>query len=127
MLLDTHTLLWAVTAPYRLGPSARPLISNVENRLLVSAASAWEIATKHRLGKLPEADAIVGNFAGVVARLRSDELPVTSDHALLAGRLDWQHRDPFDRVLAAQAMKSGVPLITDDAQLRSLPGLATIW
>lgn len=127
MLLDTHALLWAVTAPDRLGPDARGFVADVDNRLLVSAVSAWELATKQRLGKLPDADAIVGNFAGVVARLRATELPVSSDHAILAGRLDWHHRDPFDRMLAAQAMVEGVPLLTDDAALRGLPGLATTW
>ncbi len=99
----------------------------MQTRLLVSAASAWEIATKHRLGRLPDADAIVGNFAGVIGRLRAAELPVSCDDAILAGRLDWHHRDPFDRMLAAQAMIAGVPLVTDDAELRGLPGLPTVW
>lgn len=126
-MLDTHTLLWAVTAPARLGPAARPLIASTQTQLLVSAASAWEISTKHRLGKLPGADAIVSNLGGVLARLRTTELSVSCEHAILAGRLTWHHRDPFDRMLAAQAMIAGVPLVTDDAALRDLPGLATIW
>lgn len=102
-------------------------MATTSTRLLVSAASAWEIATKHRLGKLPAADAIVGNLTAVMARLRATELSVSCGHAMLAGGLEWAHRDPFDRMLAAQAMIEGVPLATDDESLRRLPGLSTVW
>jgi len=95
--------------------------------LVVSAVSAWEIATKHRLGKLPQADALVGAYAHHLDRLGAERLPVTEDHALLAGRLPWPHRDPFDRMLAAQAMTESIPLVTNDSAFESIPSVARIW
>jgi PIN domain nuclease of toxin-antitoxin system len=126
-LLDTHTLLWALTDPARLGDEARRVVSARASRLVVSAASAWEIATKQRLGRLPQADALVGAYPRHLDRLGVLRLPVSEEHALLAGRLEWHHRDPFDRVLAAQAMIESLTLVTNDAAFPGLPGLATLW
>ena len=126
-LLDTHTLLWALTEPTRLGARARPIVAARSSSLVVSAASAWEISTKQRLGKLPRADALVGGYAHHLDRLGVDRLPITEEHALLAGSLQWTHRDPFDRMLAAQAMIESLTLVTEDSALASLPGLATVW
>lgn len=126
-LLDTHVLLWALTAPERLSPKTLQVISSRSSELVVSAASAWEIATKNRLGKLPQADAIVGAYQRHLSRLGVEQLPIEAEHALLAGRLDWQRRDPFDRMLAAQAMTESLTLITADAVFESLSGLATLW
>ena len=106
-LLDTHVMLWALTEPTRLGPTARDVIENRSSRLVVSAVSAWEITTKHRLGAI--------------------RLSVTEDHALLAGRLDWKHRDPFDRMLAAQAMIESLVIITGDPAFAGCPGVPTLW
>ncbi|HEX2704310.1 MAG TPA: type II toxin-antitoxin system VapC family toxin, partial [Candidatus Lustribacter sp.] len=103
-LLDTHTLLWALTDPASLGDGAAQVVRDADQTLVVSAASAWEIATKQRLGRLPHADAIVATYARHLRRLGAEPLPITDEHALLAGDLDWGHRDPFDRILAAQAM-----------------------
>jgi PIN domain nuclease of toxin-antitoxin system len=126
-LLDTHALLWALTAPDRLGGTARGHIEDPATELLVSAASAWEVAAKHRLGKLPQADVLVRGYATHLSRLGARSVDVTAEHALLAGGLEWDHRDPFDRMLAAQCMLLGVGLITRDAVFASMPGVRTAW
>jgi PIN domain nuclease of toxin-antitoxin system len=127
LLLDTHALLWALAEPHRLSAHAADLIKAPTTGLVVSAVSAWEIATKHRLGKLPGAGPIVAGFAAHLASLRVEELPVRSAHALLAGSFVLEHRDPFDRMLAAQAMLEGLPLLSDDPAFAAFPGLETIW
>ncbi|WP_449281876.1 type II toxin-antitoxin system VapC family toxin [Leucobacter sp.] len=126
-LLDTHALLWALTDPVRLGPEARELIAARASPLVVSAVSAWEIATKRRLGKLPQADVLVGAYSRHLDRLGAERMPVAEDHALLAGGLGWEHRDPFDRMLAAQAMVESMTLITHDRVFSELPGVAVRW
>lgn len=126
-LLDTHVMLWALTDPTRLGQTARDVIENRSSRLIVSAVSAWEITTKHRLGKLPQADVLLGGYAKHLDRLGAIRLSVTEDHALLAGRLDWNHRDPFDRMLAAQAMIESLVIITGDPAFAGCPGVPTLW
>ena len=126
-LLDTHVALWALTEPDRLGRAAREVIENRSSRLVVSAVSAWEIATKHRLGKLPQADVLLGAYGKHLDRLGVVRLPVDEDHALLAGRLDWDHRDPFDRMLAAQAMIEALVIITGDPAFAGCPGVPTLW
>ena len=126
-LLDTHVMLWALTEPTRLGRTARDLIENRSTRLVVSAVSAWEITTKHRLGKLPQADVLLGAYAKHLDRLGAIRLSVTEDHALLAGRLDWNHRDPFDRMLAAQAMIESLVIITGDPAFAGCRGVPTLW
>lgn len=126
-LLDTHALLWALTDPPRLGSEAHRIVAARSSHLVVSAATAWEIGTKQRLGKLPQADALVGGYARHLDRLGAIRLPITEEHALLAGRLEWPHRDPFDRMLAAQAMLESLTLLTNDEALTNLPGLATAW
>jgi PIN domain nuclease of toxin-antitoxin system len=126
-LLDTHVTLWALTEPTRLGRTARELIENRSSQLVVSAVSAWEIATKHRLGKLPQADVLLGAYAKHLDRLGVMRLSVAEDHALLAGRLEWNHRDPFDRMLAAQALMESMVIITGDPAFDGCPGVATLW
>ena len=126
-LLDTHVMLWALTEPARLGRGAREVIENRSSRLVASAVSAWEIATKHRLGKLPQADVLLGAYTKHLDRLGVIRLPVAEDHALLAGRLDWDHRDPFDRMLAAQAMIESLVIITGDPVFAGCPGVPTLW
>ncbi|MBL5973045.1 MAG: type II toxin-antitoxin system VapC family toxin [Candidatus Leucobacter sulfamidivorax] len=126
-LLDTHALLWAITDPDRLGAEVRRTIADRSNPLVVSAVSAWEIATKQRAGKLPQADVLVGAYSRHLDRLGVERLPVTEEHALLAGSLQWEHRDPFDRMLAAQAMLESMPIVTGEAAFAELSGVATVW
>ena len=126
-LLDTHVVLWALTDPTRLGRAAHEVIEKRSSRLVVSAVSAWEIATKHRLGKLPQADVLLSAYSKHLDRLGVIRLPVAEDHALLAGRLDWNHRDPFDRMLAAQAMVESLVIITGDPAFAGCPGVPTLW
>jgi PIN domain nuclease of toxin-antitoxin system len=115
LLLDTHILLWAALEPARLRPHLRCLLEDTGNTLLVSAVSALEIATKHRLGKLPGAADLLSQYAFVLGELGASELPVTTAHALKAGSWITPHRDPFDRVLAAQASVERLPLVSVDA------------
>jgi PIN domain nuclease of toxin-antitoxin system len=126
-LLDSHTLLWALGQPDALGTQARTVIEDRAEELYVSSVTAWEIATKWRLGKLPYVDAVVAGYERHVHRLAVIELPVTSAHALLAGTLGWEHPDPFDRMLAAQAMLEGLTLITKDPAFADLPQLPVLW
>jgi len=127
VLLDTHALFWAVREPHRLSAEAHDVMSDASVPLLVSAASAWEMATKHRLGRWPEISDFVRNFDRKLQRLGAQPLAVSVEHALAAGGLEWAHRDPFDRVLAAQAMREGVTLVTKDRAFSALPGLSTLW
>ncbi|SNS90697.1 PIN domain nuclease, a component of toxin-antitoxin system (PIN domain) [Micrococcales bacterium KH10] len=126
-LLDTHTLLWALTDPSRLGPDARRIILDRSCVLVASAVSAWEISTKHRLGKLPQADVLLAGYARHLDRLGVTRLPITEDHSLLAGTLQWEHRDPFDRMLAAQAMIESLTFLSNDEAFSGLAGLKIKW
>jgi PIN domain nuclease of toxin-antitoxin system len=125
-LLDTHALLFWLFNDRRLSAPARGMIADPSNRIVVSSASAWEIATKHRLGKLPGADALVSDIAGWVQKAGFAELPVTIAHAQRAGSWESGHRDPFDRMLAAQSATEGIPLVTSDPALAAF-GVTVVW
>ena len=127
VLLDTHVFFWALVAPDRLSNAAQSAIEDPASELIVSAVSAWELATKHRIGKLEAAGPIVLTYERQVADLGAQQLSVSTSHALLAGTLDWDHREPFGRLLAAQSMAEGIPLITKDSAFATLPGIHTIW
>jgi PIN domain nuclease of toxin-antitoxin system len=121
LLLDTHLLLWAAGRPERLPPAARRLISDVENELLFSAASLWEIAIKRGLGRedfqvdprLLRRGLLENGYA---------DLPVTGEHAVALDGLPPIHKDPFDRILIAQAMVEGIALLTVDPLVARYPG-----
>ena len=124
LLLDTHALVWWVEGSHLLSPAARGAIE--ENEILVSAASAWEIATKFRLGKLPSAQRMARNFAAEIAEESFEALPVTVEHALLAGSLDISHKDPFDRLLIAQARIERVKLVSNETRFDSF-AVERVW
>ena len=113
-LLDTHILLWWLFDDPKLDVVCRDIIRNPKNRILVSSASAWEIATKYRIGKLPEAKELVGAYPQTLREARFLELSITATHALRAGNLPIDHRDPFDRMLMAQAELEDLPILTYD-------------
>jgi PIN domain nuclease of toxin-antitoxin system len=117
-LLDTHALVWWWTDNRRLPGPARDVIADPDNAVFVSAATAWEIATKYRLGKWQEVERLVADFEALVLQSRFTGLPISLAHARLAGTLVGQHRDPFDRMLIAQARLEGAALITGDAIFR---------
>ncbi len=125
-LLDTHTLLWWWSDDPRLSLAAREAIGNEDNLVLVSAASAWEIATKHRIGKLPGAEGLLVRFHDLVLADGFEHLPMSHLHALRAGTSAAAHRDPFDRMLAAQAQLEGAVLVSADAALRAFP-VTLLW
>jgi PIN domain nuclease of toxin-antitoxin system len=114
LLLDTHALLWWLFDDARLTTSARLAIADPDTDVLVSAASAWEIATKHRLGKLPEAEDVAARLPAYLRKARFRRLGIGVDHALAAGALPGPHRDPFDRMLMAQAHIEDIPIVTND-------------
>ena len=109
-----------------MSTTAGRVIGEPTNEILASAASAWEIATKRRIGKLPEAASIVEDFPQVLRESRFRELPVTVGHALAAGALSGPHRDPFDRMLIAQSRSDGIPIVTTDPVFARY-GVEVIW
>lgn len=120
LLLDTHVLLWAAGEPTRLSAAARRLLNDADNELMFSAASLWEIAIKRTLGR--------DDFRAEPRLLRRGlldngyvELPITSQHAVGIDALPPLHRDPFDRLLIAQALAEGITLVTSDAQVARYP------
>lgn len=126
VLLDTHTLLWAVLSPKSLSRRAATVIASQANEIIVSAASAWEIATKVRLGKLRGGEALELNFLDVMVTAGYSLLSIDAATALRAGRLAGQHRDPFDRVLAAHALLEDIPILSNDEQLDSF-AVRRLW
>lgn len=116
-LLDTHTLIWAVYDQDPLSKFARQILQSPGNEMVVSAASAWEIATKHRLGKLHGAKVLAENFISVVTLSGYSFLAISPEHALRAGQMPGDHKDPFDRMIAAQAIHEDIPLLSNDPQL----------
>lgn len=127
LLLDTHTFVWAISAPHRLGEEGHRAIALRRTTVHVSSATAWEMAIKFRSGRWPEVAPVVADFAGMVGRLKGEQLPITAEHALRAGGLAWDHADPFDRMLAAQALATGATLVTQDAAFAGLGGLSVLW
>ncbi|RRA48809.1 type II toxin-antitoxin system VapC family toxin [Acidipila sp. EB88] len=125
-LLDTHTLLWTVLDPSHLSETVRSLVEAPQNQVYVSAASSWEIATKYRLGKLPVAEPLLQGFEEQLEHAGFSLLSITSEQARLAGSFDAKHRDPFDRVLAAQAILEELVLLSLDQQLDQF-GVRRIW
>lgn len=125
-LLDTHALLWAVLDPDSLSRRAAAVIADDANVVAVSAASAWEIATKVRIGKLPDAADMEREFFQVIDEAGYVLLSIDASDALRAGRLDGDHRDPFDRMIAAQAIARDIPVLSNDTRLDAF-GVRRLW
>jgi len=126
LLLDTHTFLWWLAGDDALSSTARSAIEDEHNDIFVSAASAWEIATKHRIGKLPGVAAIVGNLDGAVTDQGFSALPISLRHGQAAGILPGPHQDPFDRMLIAQSMIEDMVLVSNE-QLFDAYGVRRLW
>jgi len=126
LLLDTHALLWWLDGDRRLSRKARTAIGAEINSVIVSAASAWEITTKARLGKLPGAIDVAADVAGCVAGQGFSTLDITILHAQRAGRLPGDHRDPFDRMLIAQAQLEDLSLVSDNRVFDTY-GVTRFW
>ena len=125
-LLDTHVVLWLLGDATRVPPRVRRVLADRGNELLVSAISPLEIATKARLGKLDEGDLLLQTWSQRMADLDATELPMRWEHARTAGALRWSHRDPFDRVLVAQAACDGLQLVTTDRTITSYSGVGVL-
>ena len=126
LLLDTCTLLWAWGRPGRLSRRLQGLLRDPHNQVWVSAASAWELATKHRVGRFPTGGPILAEWDDRLARDGFRQLAISSRHALRAGSLPGAHRDPFDRMIAAQGLLEALRVATPDPEIAAL-GADTVW
>ena len=126
ILLDTHALVWWLYTPSKLSQRAGSMIADPMNEVLASPASAFEIALKYRVGKWPEVAALALGFSEIVAAQRMTIIAVTASHASTAGSLPGAHRDPFDRMLAAQSMLEAAPILTVDLMIGEL-GATILW
>lgn len=128
LLLDTHALIWWFAGDARLSPAARVAVEDPAHPKLVSAASAWEIATKHRLGRLPEVDGtgLMRDLSGAIASAGFEPLPIMLADAQAAGRLPEPCRDPFDRMLIAQALERDLALVSIEAPFDAY-GVTRVW
>ena len=126
VLLDTHALLWWLSDDAALTRSARRTIADTKKTLIVSAASALEIATKVRLGRLPSANDLAADFSGHLDRDGFELLGISAEHGIRAGLLPGPHKDPFDRMLIAQAQAENMPIITNETIFESY-GVRRIW
>ncbi len=126
ILLDSHAFVWFLTDDRKCSPQAREAIMASDAAVFVSAASAWEIATKVRAGKWPEATEIAHSLDRFLSERDFNGLAVTIEHGALAGFLPGAHRDPFDRMLAAQAIVEDMPLVTADPAFRGF-AVNVLW
>ena len=126
ILLDTHTIVWVMNDDPRLSPAARSAVASPANPVFASAASIWEAATKFRLGRFPQAALLVDNPRRILESLEIETIDISIEHARLAGSFVGSHKDPFDRMLAAQALLESMTLASIDAVFDSL-SVARLW
>lgn len=126
LLLDTHALIWWFLDSPRLPDALKGIIDEPANTIFVSAATAWEITTKHRIGRFQEAEELALNLPAYLGEWRFAPMPITVEHGYRAGLLPGPHRDPFDRMLAAQAICENLGLVTADPAMAAL-GAEVIW
>lgn len=126
LLLDTHTFIWWMTNDRALPASAREMIGREDNDIFLSAATAWEMAIKHKIGKLPIVAGFIADVPGAMEAEGFIELPVSVVHGQLAGALDGHHKDPFDRMLIAQALCEDLTLVSNETRFDAY-GVTTLW
>lgn len=126
LLLDTHALLWWLAGDDQLTLKARQAIADRRHEIIVSAASAWEVTTKHRLGKLPGAGPLAVDFAREIRAQGFTALPIELSHAQVAGAIPGGHRDPFDRMLIAQARAEHLAIVSNESLFDDY-GVTRIW
>lgn len=126
LLLDTHALLWLAMGDERLPARLRTRLEDRSVPLFASAVSAMEITTKHRIGKLPQAGLLAHDFSGSIRQLGLTPLPITVEEAELAGRMQGEHRDPFDRLLIAQGLLNTLTLVSNETVFDAF-GVARLW
>ena len=126
LLLDTHVLLWWLLEPSRLSAQARRSVASRHNDVWVSVATGWEILTKYRIGKLPSIGGLAANLFQEVQEEGFEPLSITFQHACLAGSFTHAHRDPFDRMLAAQSLLENLQLVSADPAFDQF-GIERIW
>ena len=126
LLLDTHALIWWFAGDPTLSNDAQMAISDPANEVFVSAASAWEIATKFRIGRLPHAAALAADLSVAITGQGFLELPISLQHGQTAGSLPGPHRDPFDRMLISQALISDLALVSNEAVFDHY-GVRRLW
>lgn len=112
-LLDTNALLWLVSNPDRISPAVREALADQANELIVSAASAWEVAIKTRIGRL-NGGPLLSAWSETLRAMSATDLAIDAADAIVAGQLNWEHRDPFDRMIVAQAVRRGLTIVTSD-------------
>ncbi|TAM99673.1 MAG: type II toxin-antitoxin system VapC family toxin [Rhizobiaceae bacterium] len=126
LLLDTHALFWWLYFPEFLPAKVSGILSDPDVRVFASAVSAYEMSYKHHRGCWPEVEPLVGAFEEVVTGEGFDLLPLSATHAIRAGAYSPEHRDPFDRMLAAQAVLEGLTLVSKDGAMREM-GAEVVW
>jgi PIN domain nuclease of toxin-antitoxin system len=126
LLLDTHALIWWMTNSPSLPDTVRRLMVDKRNTIVVSAASAWEMATKVRLGRLPAASDITRNFQEYLLQSGFESLPISAEHGIRAGLLSGPQRDPFDRMLIAQAQAENLTIVSNELAFDSY-GIRRAW
>ncbi len=126
LLLDTHTFIWWMTNDRALPASTRAAIGDEENTIFLSAATAWEMAIKHRTGKLPVVTGFIADIPGAMETEGFFELPVSITHGQMAGNFPLHHKDPFDRMLIAQALAEDLMLVSNETQFDAY-GVTRLW
>jgi PIN domain nuclease of toxin-antitoxin system len=117
VLLDTNALLWWVVDPDNIAPRVREELAATSTELIVSAVSAWEVAIKTRAGRLPGGETLLSVWDETLSGIRAEGIDITAADAIMASGLPWPHRDPFDRILVAQAARRGLVLASSDATI----------
>ncbi len=126
VLLDTHAFLWAITDDPKLSAKGRELFTASDSDLFLSVASVWEVLTKVQIGKLPMPKETGAYLKEQIAKTNVQVLPIQMTHVLRLERMPLHHRDPFDRILIAQSLEEGFPILTADPLLKDYPA-ALIW